>query len=71
MRNSFIEKRNAVNKQSYKFNFEITEKDFGHGSKHSLHQQPPNTINLMISDDNDEEEDEDDEIQTNSDITIK
>jgi hypothetical protein len=30
MKNSFIEKRNAVNKQSYKFNFEITDKDFGH-----------------------------------------
>lgn len=71
MKNSFIEKRNAVNKQSYKFNFEITDKDFGHSIQHIAHQQPPHAINLMISDDNDDEDDEDDEIQTNSDIDIR
>lgn len=69
MHNSFIEKRNAVNKKVYKFNFEITDKELegGQGSS-SKAQRPPKAINLMLAEDDDE--DEDDEIQTGAEIDI-
>lgn len=69
--NSFIEKRNASNKKSYKFKFEITEEH----TKSALSQQsPPHAVNLQLNaelkddGDNEEEEDEDDDFQNSNDF---
>ena len=76
-KNSFIEKRNAVTKKAYKFNFSITDDLFDDSlaQRSGLvqiagkkgHQMPPNAKFIQVSEEAEDEpdddgEDEDDDI---------
>lgn len=51
MHNSFVEKRNAVNKKVYKFNFQITDEELETGDEAKKENKPPAASNLMIAED--------------------
>lgn len=69
---TFVEKRNAVNKKTYKFNFAISTEHVS-PSQAIVSKRPPSANNVMLFEDvgddgeNEEEDDEDDDNQTSFD----